>query len=461
MTARKHYLLQGLLFIGVLMGAIDIAVIGPALPSIQAEFDMSSRGLAVLFNTYILFQMIGTQLLAKFADRAGLRTIYVLSISLFALGSLLLVLADSTAMLYTGRAIQGFGAGGIFPVASAVIAARMTIEERGPALGLLGTVWGLAFIIGPVLGGILLRFSWHWLFLVNLPIAAVLVVGALRLLPNDRAAQRRPFDLAGAGVLVVTLIALVFGINALDTADIVGSLVSLPAAPLLASVAVLAPLFWFIEKRAQDPIIRPGMLASRQIATVCVIAAGVGAMQTAGVFYPALAVLALGVSEPNAALLLLPGVLVSTVCAPIVGRLINVVGTRLIVLVALIMMTVSFLMYGHHELTLQTFVLANLVGGLGVAGLVGAPLRWTMLNETGPRERAAAQGLLSNVTSVGRLVGAATVGAVAAAKGSGAVGYQSAFVGMAILAVSLFAIALTLKSKTQEMGEGTTAEAAV
>jgi len=439
-----------LLFTGVLMGALDIAIIGPALPAIEAEFGMNSRQLAVLFNAYVLFQMLGTQLLAKMADRIGTRNVYVASILLFATGSLMLVVAGDIYTLYAGRAVQGLGAGGIFPVASTVIAGRMPIEKRGPALGMLGMVWGIAFLIGPILGGVLLKFSWHWLFLVNLPIAAVLIAGAMWLLPKEPAPQKRPFDIAGAATLSTAVIALVLGINNLDTAAIFDSLLSASVTPFLLVVAVMLPMFWHFEKRATDPVIRPGMLTTRQVATACLISGGVGAMQTASVFYPAMAVAAMNVSVSNAAFLLVPGVVLSTIASPIVGRLINSVGTRLIVLVSLLLAATSFAIFGAAELTIPIFIAASLVGGLSTAGLVGAPLRWTILNESRPEERGAAQGLISNTTSVGRLLGAATVGAVATSQGGGVAGYQSAFLGMVILCITLFALALSLKSKAAE-----------
>ena len=144
------------------MGALDLAIVGPSLPAIQADFGMTTRQLSVLFNAYVLCQMIGTPVLAKLSDRLGPRLAYIVSIGLFAAGSLLLVMASDPAVLYYGRAIQGFGAGGIFPIAAAVIGNTLPPRERGPALGVLGTVFGLAFFIGPVMGGLLLPFGWHW-----------------------------------------------------------------------------------------------------------------------------------------------------------------------------------------------------------------------------------------------------------------------------------------------------------
>jgi predicted MFS family arabinose efflux permease len=205
-----------------------------------------------------------------------------------------------------------------------------------------------------------------------------------------------------------------------------------------------------VEKRVPDPIVQPAFFASRQILTACIISAGVGAMQTASVFYPILLVASMGLSEANAALLLIPGVLASTLFSPVAGRLINVVGTRNVVMFSLVLSFSTFMVYGHRSLTIEIFVLASIVSGIGLAGLLGAPLRCIVLNETAPRDRASAQGFLSVSSSIGRLLGAATVGAVASSKGGGVIGYQAAFIGMAFLTSSLFLLATLLKSKRQE-----------
>jgi MFS family permease len=144
------------LFLGVLMGALDIAIVAPALPSIQAFFTVGDRILTWTFTIYVLFNLIGTPLMAKLSDTYGRRSIYTLDVTLFALGSLIVALspANMFAMLLIGRALQGFGAGGIFPVASAVIGDTFPPEKRGGALGLIGAVFGLAFLVGPILGGV-------------------------------------------------------------------------------------------------------------------------------------------------------------------------------------------------------------------------------------------------------------------------------------------------------------------
>ena len=448
-TPNTKWLLA-LLFTGTLMGALDLAIIGPALPVIQAEFGMQQRELAGLINAYTLLQMIGALLLAKVADRLGPRVVYMACVLLFAAGSLLLVVATETWMLYLGRALQGFGAGGFFPASAAVIGARLQPAERGKALGILGMVWGVAFIAGPILGGIFLRFSWQWLFAINLPIAAVLIVGAMRLLPDDSRREPQPFDVQGMFVLMAALCALVVAVSSIDTRAPAESLGSLPVAGGMLLVAVLTAIFWGIEKRADDPIVNPALFQSGQISKSCLISIGVSAVQAGTIFLPALLVQSLGVSAANSALLLLPGVIAATISAPLIGRLINQIGTRTILVVAELLALCSLSIYAFTELSFGTFFLASIMGGIGSAGLVGAPVRYIVLAETDNRDRASAQGLLSVASSTGRLIGASVVGAVAASKGGGVIGYQAAFTGLVVVGVLILITAATLNSRAVE-----------
>jgi MFS family permease len=126
-----------LLFTGVLMGALDISIVGPALPSIDQAMHVSHRSLAWIFSIYVLFNLIGVSFLASLSDHYGRRPIYMLSVALFGVGSLVVSFAPDMAVLLTGRAIQGFGASGLFPVASAVIGDIFPPEKRGKALGMI------------------------------------------------------------------------------------------------------------------------------------------------------------------------------------------------------------------------------------------------------------------------------------------------------------------------------------
>src|SRR5690606_31649757 len=159
------------LFAAVLMGALDIAIVGPALPAVRRELGIDAAALSWIFNVYMIFYLLGAPLLARASDRQGRRNVFVQSVALFAGGSLVVALAPSYGVLLGGRAIQAFGAGGLFPVASAVVADTFPAAQRGRALGMLGAVFGLAFLVGPLAAGFVLEWgAWRWLFVVNLPI---------------------------------------------------------------------------------------------------------------------------------------------------------------------------------------------------------------------------------------------------------------------------------------------------
>ncbi len=439
-----------LLFVGVLMGALDLSIVGPALPAMQADFQIDNRQLSWLFNIYVLMQLVSVPLLAKMSDRYGRRSIYIVSVSLFAAGSFLLVLASASEHLLIGRAIQGFGAGGIFPVASAIIGDTFPPEKRGGALGMMGAVFGIAFLVGPVIAGILLQFTWKWLFLINLPIAAVLIFFAVRLLPSDGAETQKPFDWGGAFSLSLLLAALAVAVTNLDTGDLINSLQSSEVAPWFILFVVLLPVFWRFENRAEDPVVKPSFFSSAQIRLAVIISVGVGTVESAQVFFPSLAVASLGVTESTAAWLMLPSVLTMTIASPLVGKAIHSVGSKLIVVIGLALVFLGVLIYGLVPMTTFWFIAGGMIGGFGLAGLLGAPLRIILLNEAEEGDRTAAQGLLTVFLAIGQMMGAAIVGGVAASEGGGVVGYQAAFLVLAVLTGGMVFVATALKSKSAE-----------
>jgi MFS family permease len=445
---RRKWIL-GLLFAGVLMGALDIAIIGPALPAIRETFGIDDRAAAWMLSIYVLFNLIGTPLMAKLSDRYGRRAVYTADVGIFAAGSLLVALAPNYALILTGRAVQGLGAGGIFPVAAAVIGDVFPPGRRGAALGLIGAVFGLAFLIGPVVGGVLLIFGWPWLFLVNLPIAAAVMVGALRLLPAGERRKPKPFDVAGMAALAAGLVALSFGLNRLDAADLWGSLLSLEVGPLLALAALLAVVFVQLERRAVDPVIRPGLFRSRQIAIAGGLGLGAGITEAAVVFVPALFVASFGVSTSRAAFMLLPIVGALVVGAPLFGRLLDRVGSRIVILCATGLIALGMALVAAFPTQLYLVYAAGFTVGLGMAGLMGSSLRYVMLHEAPSEDRGAAQGVLTVFISTGRLVGAAALGAVIGSLPH-LRGFSAAYLIVAVLMLLLFALSLGLRSRQAE-----------
>jgi MFS family permease len=439
------------LFIGVLMAALDIAVVGPALPAIRADFGVSDRTLSWIFTLYVLFNLIGTPLMAKLSDIFGRRAIYAADVGLFAAGSLVVILAPAFGVLLAGRAIQGLGAGGIFPVASAVIGDAFPPHKRGAALGLIGAVFGLAFIIGPVLGGLLLLVGWRWIFVINLPTAAVVLLLSLRWLPGGQMGARAPFDIAGMLTLGLLLAGLAFGINKIDTAHLVPSLASWRVWPFLALAVVLVPVFWQLELQGQDPVIHPGLFGTRQLRLAEFLALGAGMGEAALVFLPALAVAAFSVSDSSASFMLMPVVLSMSFGSPLAGRLLDRFGSKAVILGGTGLLAAGMLALGSGPGSLGLFYANEVLLGLGLSALLGAPVRYIMINEAPEQERAAAQGVITIFGSVGQLMSAAMVGAVAASAGGGQAGYLNAYLAIGLISLVLVLATLGLKGRSAEM----------
>lgn len=447
--ARNRILL--VLFVGVLMGALDIAIVGPALPAIQTSFGVNDRTIAWVFTIYVLFNLIGTPLMARLSDDFGRRSIYTLDVALFAVGSLLVALSPTFTALLIGRSVQGLGAGGIFPVASAVIGDTFPPEKRGSALGLIGAVFGLAFIIGPILGGVLLMFGWPWLFLINLPIAVVLITMSLRLLPSARREQQPSFDWQGMVVLAVLLTTLAYGINQIDTARFLASVGSHDVWPFLLATVVLLPVFLRIERGAAHPVLRLSLFESRQAVLAVTFSAGAGLGEAGLVFMPALAVAALGLKESSASFMLMPVVLAMTVGSPLAGRLLDRFGSKVVILAGSALLTVGMMMLSQLAPHLALFIVAGALIGLGLSALLGAPVRYIMLNEAPASDRAAAQGAITLFTSVGQLTSGALVGAVAASHGGGVAGYGAAYLLVGAVSLLLTLLAQGLKGHLEEL----------
>ena len=447
--ARNRILL--VLFVGVLMGALDIAIVGPALPAIQKSFGAGDRSIAWIFTIYVLANLVSTPLMAKLSDTFGRRSIYMLSVTVFAAGSLVVALSPTFEVALAGRLVQGFGAGGIFPVASAVIGDTFPPEKRGSALGLIGAVFGLAFLIGPIIGGILLIFGWHWLFLVNIPIAAGVLVASMRLLPASRQGKSGPFDWAGMLVLAILLTSFAYGLNQIDTSNFGASVTSPAVWPFLLVAVVAAPLFWYLERRNPNPVLRVEMFKSRQVALAAAFALGAGLGEAAVVFVPKLLKAAFNVSESTASFMLVPVVLAMAVGAPLAGRVLDRSGSRVVIIGGNALVAAGMILVGLFSSGLVLFYVAAILVGLGLSTLLGAPLRYIMLGEASASERASAQGALTLFTSTGQLAGGALVGAVAASQGGGASGYQNAYLVVGAIAVLLTVLGFGLKSRVDEM----------
>jgi EmrB/QacA subfamily drug resistance transporter len=440
-----------LLFIGVFMGSLDIGIVGPALPAIQAFFGVDERLVSWIFAIYILFFMIGTPLMAKLSDMYGRRSIYMFDVFIFAVGSAITVTAISFEMLLIGRAIQGFGAGGIFPVASAFIGDTFPPEKRGGALGIIGSVWGLSGILGPILGGLLLGYGWEWLFIINIPIAAIVITSSFYILPKTKKIKNVTFDWYGTAILALLVGSLAIGVNQINTSNFMDSLFSIYVWPFLALAVFLVPVLYKIEKNALGFVVQIDLYKSLEVKIATSIAIGTGLCQTAIVFMPALAVVALSLTTSYASLMVIPLVLALGISAPVIGRLLDKYGTKKVMFVGTITLVVGLLMLSFLATSFYLFIVSGIIIGLGLGTVLGSPLRYIMLSESPPKKRAAGQALINFNSSAGQLVGGALIGAIIASQGGSVVGYESAYIFIGLIAIAMVLLSVGLKSRADQL----------
>lgn len=439
-----------LLFIGVLMGALDISIVGPAIPSIEKTMQVGGRDLSWIYSIYILFNLVGISLMAKMSDTFGRRWIYVIAVAIFGLGSLVVSVSHDITLLLIGRAIQGFGSSGIFPVAIAVVGDIYPVEKRGRALGLIGAVFGIAFIMGPFIAGfMLLYFDWNSLFLINIPIALIIIIFAIKMLPSVRPKEKPSIDWGGIVMLGVILTSFTLAINNIDTNNMAESLGSWTVLPFVMLTLLFIPVMLMIEKKQKEPVFNVRLFSSLQVRIVGFIAFGLGLFQSTIVFLPKLAVDLFGVTPPKASFMLLPVVIATAVGSPLGGRLVDKVGSKIIIISGLIIASVALFLLSMLTKNLLLYYTAEACLGFGLA--MRASLSYIMLNEVPAAERASTQGILLIFISIGQLAGAALIGAIAAATPGKTTGFGLAFLVMTGLSAMLVFLAFFLKNRTQEL----------
>ncbi len=438
------------------MGALDISIVGPAIPSIEQTININPEQISWIFTMYILFNLLGISLFAKLSDIYGRGGIYAISIAIFGIGSLMVAVSNNYSFMLVGRAVQGFGSSGILPVATAVIGDIFPPEKRGRMLGLIGAVFGVAFIIGPLIAGIILSFTkWHVLFLLNIPIAIVLIFATLRILPRKKMADSTHIDWVGIIALGLSLGALTLAINFINIKNYLQNLEDWHLWALFIFAALMLVYYIYHELNTSEPVLNIRYFKSKQISTAAFLALGTGFFQAFFIFLPRLAVQIWGMSPAKASFMIIPLVMASAVGSPIFGRLIDKLGTRVVIMIGLVLIT-SGMLIGTFETTSKLwFYVAGAFTGFAFAILSGPALRYILLNETPARERASSQAVITIFISTGQIINATIIGAIIGAFGDPVSGYSNSFAFLAVISVILLFLSFRLKRREAEINSAT------
>ncbi|PWB87797.1 multidrug resistance protein 3 [Methanobrevibacter thaueri] len=432
------------------MGSLDTGIIGPVLPSIEQSFNLTSRESSWIFTLFVIFFMIGSPVMAKFSDFYGRKKIFILDVMLFGIGSCLIAFSLNIESIFLGRIIQGFGCGGIFPVAGAFIGDAFPLEERGKALGILGSVFGISAIGGPLVGAVLIPYGWNWCFTINIPISIFLIVLATYVLPNAENNRKLKIDYLGIFILSLLSIFLAYGLNQIDSSNFISSLLSMKVAPFLILFIILIPIFLKIEKRAEESIVAINMLENREIRIACIETLSYGIIYSSVIFVPSLVILSMGLNDQLASLMLIPILGANAVAAPILGKILDSTGSRKIMMIGTLILTFGLIVIAVYPHNMILFIAAGCLIGVGMVTIIGAPLRYIVLSEAKPTERGAGQAIVNMLSSAGQLIGGALIGGVIASF-SGILGYKISLLLAAVVAFIAFLFTFRLKNRDEQM----------
>ena len=438
-----------LFLIGVFMGSLDTGIIGPVLPSIEQSFNLTSRESSWIFTLFVISFMIGSPVMAKFSDFYGRKKIFIMDVILFGIGSCLIAFSFNIESIFLGRIVQGFGCGGIFPVAGAFIGDAFPLNERGKALGIIGSVFGISAIGGPLVGAALIPFGWNWCFTINIPISIFIVAFALYILPDAENQRKLKIDYLGIAVLSLLAILLSYGLNQIDSSSFISSLTSLNVAPFLIAFIVLIPVFLKVEKKAEESIVPIHMLKNKEITIACIETLCYGIIYSSVIFIPSLVILSMGLSDQLASLMLIPILGANAVAAPILGRFLDSTGSRKLMMIGTLMMTAGLIAIAIYPNNMIFFIIAGCLIGIGMVTIIGAPLRYIVLSEAKPQERGAGQAIVNMLSSAGQLIGGALIGGVIASF-SGILGYEVSLILAAIVGFIAFLFTFKLKGRDEQ-----------
>lgn len=394
--------------LGIFMAALESTIVGTAMPTVVA-----SLGGIELYSwvavAYILTSTIMTPIWGKMSDLIGRRPAFFGGMGLFLLGSALSGVAHSMAQLIAFRALQGLGAGALFPVGMTIVADLLPLERRAKTIALFSGMWGLASLFGPQAGGYLTQyFSWRWVFYINLPIG--LIAAAMVWANYIERQERRPeikLDYAGTATIAAALTLLLL---AVEKGEDFGAAFAVAS---LIVCAALTALFVRIERRISEPLIPLDLFHNRVVIVSTAHGLSAGMMLFGSMIYLPLFVQAvIGTTPTQAGEVLTPYILAWVAASIAGGRLMLRFGYRPVVIAGMLLMLAGSLLLARVDVNTTRLYLTFAVMPIGMGGGLTLASLMIAAQHSAPRARL---GVVTSIVQFARSIGAALgVGAMGA-----------------------------------------------
>jgi EmrB/QacA subfamily drug resistance transporter len=395
---------------GVFLATIDGSIVNIGLNTLVEDMQ---KPLAVVEWVVLAYMLtLSTLLLSigRLSDIVGKKKLFLAGMILFTISSGLCGLAGSVFWLIGFRVLQAVGGSMIMAIGTAIVTEAFPPQERGKALGIMGTMVSIGIIAGPTIGGLLLQsLTWHWLFFVNLPIGFIGVFMVLRFVPESTPGDKQKFDFAGAGLLFVSMASFLFALTTgqhggFDNLKVIGMFVL--------SVSALS-LFIGIERRTTQPMIDLTMFRNAQF-SINLITGFLVFICTAGtmLIFPLYLQNILQYDPQQTGLMLAITPVTVAFVAPLSGALSDRVGSRPITTLGLLMLVIGYLLVSTLTATTTTigYLIRFIPIGIGI-GLFQSPNNSAVMGSVSRERLGVASGLLALTRTVGQTTGIAVLGA--------------------------------------------------
>ncbi|MGE8207082.1 MDR family MFS transporter [Heyndrickxia sp. NPDC080065] len=408
--SKLGFVVAGLL-LGILMASMDNTIVVTAMGTIVGDLGGLDSFVWVV-SAYMVAEMAGMPIFGKLSDMFGRKRFFIMGLILFMAGSILCATADSITQLSIYRAIQGIGGGALVPIAFTIVFDIFPPEKRGKMGGLFGAVFGLSSIFGPLIGAYITDYiSWHWVFLINLPLGILALVLVTFFYYESKQHVQQKIDWWGAITLVGAVVCLMFALELggkkfdWDSSVILG---------LFAGFIGLSLIFIWVEKKVSDPIISFKMFQKRLFAGSTLVALFYGAaFMAATVYIPIFVQGVYGGSATNSGLILLPMMLGSVVSAQLGGFLTTKLSYRNIMFFSGVITIIG--MFLLTTLTPETkrivLTLYMIITGFGV-GFSFSVLGMASIHNFGTEQRGSATSTSNFVRSLGMTIGITIFGMI-------------------------------------------------